>query len=73
VYGKINQAISENNLDPLKLKLADRIANIRHSKRMGSSQFNMYKKEHDEMKSSINAVENDCVNMMWKEIEELLN
>jgi (p)ppGpp synthase/HD superfamily hydrolase len=72
VYKKINTALANKNFDPLKIKLADRIANIRHSKRMQSSQFKMYKKEHEEMMESIVKVDNDCINSMWSEIQELL-
>jgi (p)ppGpp synthase/HD superfamily hydrolase len=56
VYPKIRQ-----NPKALIIKLADRIANIEHSLRMGSSQLKMYLiKEHDEFENALKAEKDEA-------------
>jgi len=59
-----------NNQKALIVKLADRIANVRFSKKQGSHQFDMYKKEHAEFKGALYGL---GFEMMWTYLDSLFD
>lgn len=50
------------------IKLCDRLANVSYSKRMGSSMFDKYRKEHKNFKSKLYQ---EGFDVMWAELENL--
>jgi (p)ppGpp synthase/HD superfamily hydrolase len=52
------------------LKVADRIANVRHSKLNGNSQFEMYHKEQEEFQRLLRIYKH--IDVMWDNLNELL-
>ena len=65
-YPKIRRA----GRDAVRLKLADRIANVEH----GGRAFEMYKKEHAEFRAQLFYVNTDAITMrMWDYLHSMFN
>jgi len=54
------------------VKLADRIANVRHSKETGSDLFKMYQKEYPEFRAALYAPDSKA-SPMWKTLDEIMD
>src|ERR1044072_7762470 len=60
VYQKLQQ-----NPAAIPVKLADRLANMRHSERMKSSQFEMYIKEYPEFREALHPHSKEDADSLW--------
>ena len=78
VYMKINARVTADDYSALKVKLADRIANVRHGERMGSSQLQMYKNEYEGFKKALyknvyaDETQNTVLQRMWEDLDNRL-
>lgn len=60
----------KTNLQAIKIKVTDRIANARRSIKNGHSMGDIYKKEYEHFKQEIYFVGH--IDSMWKELDELM-
>jgi (p)ppGpp synthase/HD superfamily hydrolase len=78
VYLKINTRTGCKEFGALAVKLADRIANVRHGVRMASKQLKMYKDEYEGFKKALyqnvysEPMANTILQKMWQELDDLL-
>ena len=78
VYLKINTRTGCKEFGALAVKLADRIANVRHGVRMGSRQLEMYKEEYEGFKKALyqnvysEPMANTILQKMWEVLDILL-
>jgi (p)ppGpp synthase/HD superfamily hydrolase len=59
-----------SNIKSVVVKVADRIANVRHSKLNDSSKFAMYQKEQEEFQQSLRIYKH--IDNMWNDLNKLL-
>ena len=74
VYEKIIKSKEKKQYGSLAVKLADRIANVSHSKILGDSKYSMYKKEYPKFKDSLFTPREfstapDCIYRLWNVLE----
>lgn len=63
--------IRARGVDAIIVKLADRIANIEHSLRMGNSEMEMYKKEYQDFRRELYFQET-AAEPLWNYLDELI-
>jgi len=75
VYNKLQKDMDEGNFESIKVKLADRIANVQNCKEYNPELLSMYKKEYPEFKDKLYREStgfNDCLPGMWKLLDTLI-
>jgi len=75
VYKKMQKAIDEHRFGSIKVKLADRIANLTHSIKTGSPQLKMYRKEYASFREGLGGGRLDqqiTISKMWEELDDLI-
>ena len=77
VYIKLAGAASEDDFGPLCVKLADRIANVEHSKRTSSPQWKMYLEEYPKFRERLwdkeQALSDSILFSLWKHLDMLFD